>query len=216
MTRQTQAKSQPKTLGLWLIDKVNTKDYRAGKLTGKKHLKRQEIMEALGDTIGRERIINQIAELNKNGIIEVVWTNVRTDFKEIIFPIENMDALCRYEGVKNPKRQLEQIKQRVISNIGQTNNNWVNEYYKVLLAQIAKGNIPENAKDENIFKILNALSILEYDVWKRKFSSDVLMNSKQFEKKYEKRIITVLREYSPKVIEKMEDYEVLEEHHILN
>lgn len=45
MPRQTQAKSQPKTLGLWLIDKVNTKDYRAGKLTGKKHPKRQEIME---------------------------------------------------------------------------------------------------------------------------------------------------------------------------
>ncbi len=216
MPKMKQTKSQPKTLGLWLIDKFNTEAYRAGKLTGKKHPKRQDIMEALGSTVGRERILNQITELEKLGIIEVVWTNVKTDFKEIIFPIENMDALCGHEGVENPKRQLEQLRQSVLSNIDQTNISWVKEYYKELLDQIEKGNIPENAKDENIFKILNALAVLEHDVWKRKFSSDVLENSKQFEEKYEKRMITVLRDHSPKAVDEMEDYEVLAEHHILN
>lgn len=174
-------------------------------------------MEAIGETVGRDQILKQADELEKAGIISVDWTSIRTDFKGINFPVANMEVLCKYEGVANPNKRLSKVRQQVLAYCDSTNADWLKKYYQDdLLASLDKGSIPANAEDENMLKLLNALAALENDVWKRKFSADVLNDSKKFKEEYEDRIITVLRNKSPQIDDEMTKDEMLAEHHILS
>ncbi|MBQ3512309.1 MAG: DUF2399 domain-containing protein [Lachnospiraceae bacterium] len=207
------------TVGQWLINKVDTPEYRSGKVTGKKHPKKQELLDGLvkEGILTSGQMLEQVRALERAGLIVVSWTSVNSDFKGITFPVENMQALCKYEKIKNPNLLLQEIRECIERYDSETKTEWLHKYYRqVLLRALEKGNIPENTKDENLFKVLNALGALENDIWKRKFSSDVLNDSKIFENLYENKTITILRNYSPRVIDEMEDYQVLAEHHILN
>ena len=200
------------TLGLWLIEKVNTADWRAGKVTGTKH---PEIDRNILETLGREDLLKQAAELEKAGIITVDWKQVRTDIGKIHFPVENMARLCRREGVENPRERLESVRRMVEEYREETQAEWLRDYYSSLLSQLERGTVPANAQDEIFLKCLNGLAALEKDTWKRKFSTDVLGQSKLFKNSCEKRALTVLRNYSPKAVDSMTDEEVLAEHKIL-
>lgn len=200
------------TLGLWLIEKVNTADWRAGKVTGTKH---PEIDRNILEELGRDELLKQAAELEKAGIITVEWEQVRTDIGKIHFPVENMARLCSREGVENPKDRLENARRRVEKYREETRAAWLHEYYDSLLSRMDRGTVPANAQEEPFLKCLNGLAALEKDTWKRKFSTDVLGQSKLFEKNYEKRVLTVLYNYSPKVVDGMTEEEVWAEHKIL-
>lgn len=63
--------------------------------------------------------------------------------------------------------------------------------------------------------MLEAIAGLKSEVWKRVFSTMVLGSSKLFEQKYEERVLTILRKYSPLSKEGMDRHEILAEHKIL-
>ncbi|MBO5031124.1 MAG: DUF2399 domain-containing protein [Lachnospiraceae bacterium] len=212
------------TVGKWIVDKVNTKAWRAGKVTGYKHygygLKTSangndpihDMMEAVG---GRADFIRQVSELEQAGLITVTRKNVNTEIKEITVAIEDIDRLCTYEGVPNERKLIEEKKCYLLGQLQNTDCKWLMAYEQDLYCQLENGILEKNIEDENIFRLLNAITGLECDIWKRKFSSDVLHASKKFEKEYENKIITILRKYSPKADDSMTDDEVLLEHGIV-
>lgn len=169
--------------------------------------------------VGNDRLLflEQVRVLEKAGIVSVIYTNVNRDVKEIIFPLENADALFEYEKLENPRKVIEERKQFLTKQMENVSEQWLLNYYEELYSQLEKGNISDNdnVRDENIFKILNALVVLENDVWERKFSTDVLGDSKLFKDNYRARILTILRNHSLKVQDTMKDIEVLAEHGIL-
>lgn len=171
---------------------------------------------------GKQELIAQIGELERLGFLRVDWREFRQDVKQIHFPMEKMDSLCEFAGEENPKIQLQKVREvisywRKDAVRGQEGPDcaWKKAYYDYLWGMTERGNIPSQAQDENLFLCLNRLPGQKRDSWKRTFSAEILKNSKLFELKYERRILTILREYSPFVLPEMEDDEVLAEHGIL-
>lgn len=213
------------TVGKWIINKVDTKDWRAGKGNEEKqrHFKHGGITANVNDTIremmemagGRANFINQVNELEREGLITVKRTNVNTEISEITFSVKEMDRLCDYEGVVNWRKLIEEKKNYLSGLIENARCDWLAAYERDAYRRLLNGILEKNVMDENIFKILNAIASLEKDVWKRKFSSDILNGSKVFEDVYEDRIITILRKYSDKADESMTNDDVLMEHGIV-
>lgn len=218
-------KEHKMTVGKWIINKVDTKDWRAGKRDQEKqrHFKHggtsanvrdtiREMMETVG---GRADFISQVNELEREGFITVERTNVNTEIKKITFAVKEMDRLCDYEGVVNWRKLIEEKKAYLSDQIENAGCEWLANYEMDVYRRLLNGTLDKNVMDENIFKILSAIVALEKDVWKRKFSSDILKNSKTFEDVYQDKIITILRKYSDKADESMTADEVLMEHGIV-
>ena len=215
------------TVGRWIIKKVDTKAYRAGKVRGKKHYNHgskksekpqdsiRQMMEGAG---GRLPFLRQVAELEKAGLLEVRWVNVNTDVSEIIFPVENMPRLCRHEGIEDSRSRILKARAQVEKWYLMARTDWLREYYAYLMDELEQGILPENCKDDTIFLILNALEKISQDIYKREFSAKLLKHSKLFEEKYEKRIVTILKRYSSRIrdtADSMGDAEILAEHGII-
>lgn len=208
MKLQNKTKS---TVGKWILQKVNTPAWRAGNITGYKHYNhkdKEDSLRLLMEEVGsREQFMQQVRDLKHAGLITVKYGNVNTTVEEITVSMEQIDRLYVYEGVENPKNMIADYKEYLKQQIQQTTCGWLLTYEQELYEKLERGMIDDNLKDENILKLLNRISSLQEDVWKRKFSHDVLGNSKAFEKFYEDKIITVLANNSPKVDDSMrEDY----------
>lgn len=211
------------TVGKWILNKVNTKDWRIGKVTGHKHYSHSsnrsagandplyEMRDAAG---GRAAFLEQVRRLEKEGLITVIYENVNTDVKKITVSMEQIDRLYEFEGLENPRRVIAGKRKFLEQQRKLAAEPWLLEYYEALERKLDGGTVPDNLEDENIFLILTAMTRLEKDIWERKFSAEVLGDSKLFENHYEKKILTVLRKYSPKAEECMEDVEILAEHKI--
>lgn len=218
-----QGRDSRMTVGKWILQKVNTKDWRAGKVSGYKHyghsLNRSagagdplyEMRDAAG---GRAAFLAQVRRLEKERLITVVYENVNNDVKKITVSMEQIDRLYEFEGLENPRRVIDEKRNFLAQQRKLAAEPWLLEYCEALERQLDGGTVPDNLKDENIFLILTAMTRLEQEVWKRKFSAEVLGDSKLFGDAYEKKILTVLRKYSPKAEEGMEDVEILAEHKI--
>lgn len=211
------------TVGKWILKKVDTKDWRAGRVTGCKHYSHSlnrsgrakdplwEMREAAG---GRTAFLEQVRRLEKEGLITVVYENVNTDVKKISVSMEQVDRLYEFEGLENPKKRIAEKKQILAGQRALITEPWLLEYCGELEKRLEAGSIPDNLEDGNVLAILTAMSGLKEDTWMRKFSADVLGDSKLFQNRYEERILTVLKKYSPKAEDGMEDVEILAEHKI--
>ncbi len=200
------------TLGLWLIQKTDTSDWRAGRVTGVKHP--DQIQEIL-HLIGQQALFAQAEALEKEDIISVDRKAVGHEIVRIHFPVEHMDVLCRREGVENSRKRLQKVQTSIEARRQRVSERWLLNYYDKLEEDLQKGNIPVNGEDEKLLQVLEAIAELKSEVWKRVFSTMVLGSSKLFEKKYEKRVLTILNKYSPLSREGMEEHEILAEHKIL-
>ncbi len=211
------------TVGKWIISKVDTKDWRAGELSGEKHYSHggtsekakdtiREMMEAVG---GRVNFINQVNELERHGFITVERTNVNTEVKKITFAVKEMGRLCDYEGIVNAQKLLEEKKVYLLDLLENEKCDWLANYERDVYHRLLNGTLEKNVMDENILKILRAIATLENDTWMRKFSSDVLNDSKMFKDVYKDKIISILRKYSDRADESMTGDEVLMEHGIM-
>lgn len=204
------------TVGRWILQKVNTANWRTGKMTGCKHYNHKDkddslrlIMEDVGS---REQFMKQVRDLEHSNLISVKYGNVSTTVENITISMEQIDRLCAYEGVKNEKNIVAERKKFLEAQMQQTTCDWLISYEKDLYKKLERGTIDNNVMDDNIFKLLQKIASLHEDIWKRKFSHDVLGNSKTFENVYENKIITILIKYSPKVDECLrEDYQEKEE-----
>ena len=76
---------QTMTLSEWLIQEYgNKKAWKAGR---DKQTKRVNIQKLL-DTFGREELLCQAKQLEKEGIIELQMQNMESEIKSIKFPME--------------------------------------------------------------------------------------------------------------------------------
>ena len=69
------------------------------------------------------------------------------------------------------------------------------QYYEKKKEQLENGSGMNDIMDPEFLLCLDAIGNLKEDIWKRKFSSDVLQDSKKFERKYQTRVTNVLKEY---------------------
>lgn len=204
-------------LGKWLIEEFGEKKsktaraWRAGKTEGVRHPKNTP---ELRNQIGRDLLLIEADLLERAHLIKVDWTQVRTDMKGFDFPMANLDRLYEYEGKTNPKTIIQEQKAFIEELIKGTTQEWLTKYYLSLLEQLSEGNMTASAMDSEVLRCVYELARLEEYQFKRKFSENVFHNSKTFEKNFQKRVITVLRN-APQIVEGMEDYEVLAEFQIL-
>ena len=223
-----------KTLIQWLIEKIDTKDYRAGKLSGEKHPSiTQGLLEELG---GRTSLLNQAKELERDSVlggsgkIRFQWRDMNADIDKIHYSVDIMPELCRREGIEDPRaRQIRYID--VLSTWKEkAKDTWLESYYEDEILSLEKGNcssaIQREMETERLYACLNEIIHLEEPVEKRIFSARVFKNviipeenitpSKVFEKKYEGKVNSILVNYSPEYVEGMSADELLKAHGILS
>lgn len=205
-------------LGKWLIEEYGEKKnskiaskWRAGITKGSVHPKNTP---ELREKIGREQLIREARILEDARLIEVKWTQVRTDFTIIHFLMENLDRLYEYEGITNPKTVIQQQKALLEEWLKEIREDWLANYYSSILKQIVEGKKRLDEKETQVLRCVYELARLQEYQFKRKFSDNVFHNSKTFENIYQNRVITVLKN-APQIVEGMEDYEVLAEFKIL-
>lgn len=186
-------------------------EWRAGNNEGFKHPK---ITQKMIDEIGRKNLIEQAKELEQCGLIKNKWTGIYSDIERIDFVMSNLDKLYEYMHRENPrhiiKRQIDIIAKLKV----ETRKDWLCQYYTELLKKLNEGDMPKNALDTPFLECLYRIAELEDYTWERFFSESVFHDSKLFKKKYEKRVLTILRK-NPDIQPDMTDYEVLAEYGIL-
>lgn len=136
---KTPKAEQKLTVGRWLFQKCDTEGWRTGKVTGNRHV---EVEQILFTQLGRKKVLEQAAALEKAGIITVDWKDVRTDIKQLHFSMDNMDALCKWEGIENSKKQLEKAAEWVRHHKSQASADWLVTYYDQLeIPRFLNGNM---------------------------------------------------------------------------
>lgn len=203
-----------KTLTEWLIHSIDGEAYRAGRVQGRKHPdKMNEIMEYVG---GSREFLRQVRELEQDGLIEADWRDVNTVVGRLHYSVDIMPELCRRAGVEDPRqRQLRYLSQMSTWK-WEVQGTFLESYYEEIIERLQRGKeVKEpDLEDVKFFRCLNAIVKLKSPVWKRVFSVFVFGKSKTFEKKYESRILKVLRK-SPLSEAEMTDDETLNAHGIL-
>lgn len=152
------------------------------------------------ETVGNTQQFNaQVKELENQKIIEVKYSNVNTIVDQIIFKYEQADKLFNYIGMENKREQIVQYMLFLDKKIHQTKCEWLLSYMQHLYEKLKRGIIDDNLRNFQIIRILEAIAELKEEVWKRKFSYDVLGDSKSFENNYQDKIVTILINYSSKI-----------------
>lgn len=228
---------ETKTLIRWLIQQIDGENYRAGHAAGYKHPKvDKKLLPLLG---GKESLLSQARAIERDpalgaaGQIRFDWRDMNTDISQIHYSVNIMPELCRREGIEDPRaRQLRYI-ERLKKWQNRAGADWLVRYYQEEIEKLEKGHCAKttqnNLEDGNLYQCLDALVHLEEPVEKPIFSARVfkgverlempeekLTPSKIFRKKYESKVVHILKEYSPDYAEGMSDDEVLAAHGILS
>jgi hypothetical protein len=229
-------KTETQTLVQWLIGKIDSEGYRAGKISGMMHPKADQ--KLLNDVGGLEALITQARELEQSprfrGRFRVKWRDMGRDLEKMDFSVDIMDDLCAIEGLEEPrKHQIWYIEQMEI--LQKDAPKWLFPYYEHLLEQLHDGKLIRDVNknrgakldDRDFFRCLNAIAADHKPVWKRVFSAAVFRQShqtmtddidpsKRFERCYQTRIYHVLKQYSPFYKEGMDEDTLLAAHGILS
>lgn len=215
MKKEQTNKKDGSALVHWMIHSIDGESYRAGKLKGVKHPRVDaDMIRASG---GLQSLIDQAEELEREGLLKAEWFNLHADLKRLEYPVNIMPQLCLRAGLEDPrKRQLRYIA-GVRVRMEEVRGTFLETYYSRILERLENGKAVKkpDMEDGAFFRCLNALALSDRQEWKRSFSTKVLGNSKLFEQKYEEKVLTVLREWSPLYEEGMEPYELLAAHGIL-
>ncbi len=213
-------KKESITLGKWIIKKYNTKKWREGLELGTR--KTKQIQELL-DLFGRKSLEEQVEELTKEGYLFADRKSVNTEIIQLHIKLERLGDLCEREGIQNPRDIFALRKSKIEAWLNlakeeqeddRRSKEWIIKFYTHLLGQLERATkeLPQDAKDLDFLKCLNELAALKTDMWKRQFSAQVLGNSKVFEDKYQRKVATVLINYSDLCDKEMEVNEILAIH----
>lgn len=198
----------------YLIQSADGSAYRSGNLDGMRHPAVDgKMIRAAG---GMRKLLEEADELEKAGLIRTERKNLGADIVRIHYPVSVIPKLCRRAGVEDPgERQLRWIR---------TAEKWTREaegtfleaYYGTLMQRLESGQEVKkpDMEDEDFFRCLNRAAAVDTPVWRREFSSEVLHDSKLFEKKYQDKVVTVLEKYSPLSEEGMTADDILRVHGI--
>lgn len=203
-----------KLLTKYLIQTADGPAYRSGNLDGMRHPAVDGgMIRAAG---GMRNLINEADELEKAGLIRTERKNLGADIVRIHYPVSAIPKLCRRAGVEDPRdRQLRWIR-TADKWAGEAEATFLEPYYEALLRRLETGQEVKkpDMEDEDYFRCLNRAAVIETPVWRRQFSSEVLHDSKLFEKKYQDKVVTVLEKYSPLSEEGMTADDILRVHGI--
>lgn len=203
-----------KLLTEYLIQTADGPAYRSGNLDGMRHPAVDGgMIRAAG---GMRNLINEADELEKAGLIRTERKNLGADIVRIHYPVSAIPKLCRRAGVEDPRdRQLRWIR-TADKWAGEAEGTFLEPYYEALLRRLETGQEVKkpDMEDEDYFRCLNRAAVIETPVWRRQFSSEVLHDSKLFEKKYQDKVVTVLEKYSPLSEEGMTADDILRVHGI--
>ena len=233
MTGKTKIQ-ETKTLVQWLIEQIDGEAYRAGKLSGEKHPSvTGELFRIVGgraDLVSQARELEKDAILGRTGRIRFQWRDLNTDIKTIHCSVDIMPELCKREGIEDPRtRQLRYIK--IIEEWQKrAEDTWLFSYYDNELRKLKEGKcapaVQKNLEDGYLYRCLDEILSLKEPAEKRIFSARIFKNvklseekitpSKIFEKKYQSKVISILKEYSPECADGMSDDEILKAHGILS
>lgn len=208
------------TLAQWLIQKINTKSYRAGRLTGMMHpAVDQKMIDRVG---GKHHLLDQAKELERDerlkGLFRADWSGMKTDIKKLDFSVDIMRELCRREGIEDPRMRQLRFMGQVERWRREAGADWLSPFYEHLGKRLEEGDEVKDIdlENEEYFRCLNALARNTEPVWKRIFSAAVFYDSKRFQNDYQSRMVTMLTKYSPFYEEGMTDEELLAAHGILS
>lgn len=198
----------------YLIHLANGPAYRSGALEGARHPEVDAKM--IREVGGRKALLQEADELERAGLIRTERRDMDTDIRRIHYNVGDIPALCRRAGMEDPReKQLRRIgaAKKWADNAAGT---FLESYYRNLLERLEAGQEVKqpDPEDEKFFQCLNAAAALESPVWRRRFSAAVLHDSKLFERKYQKKVVTVLAQYSPLCVEGMTEDDVLRVHGI--
>lgn len=208
------------TLEQWLIRKLDTGSFRAGKASGWIHPEaKQEMLDAVG---GKRNLIEQAKRMEKDrsfdGLFYVTWFDMGGDIKKMDVSVDIMDALCRREGIENPReRQLRYLGQMQKWK-ADAKADWIYPFYDDLLRRLENGEKVKDPdpEDKDYFSCLNAVVNNSENIWKRIFSVAVFGDSKCFKNNYQTRMFKLMKKYSPLYEEGMTEDELLAAHGILS
>ena len=140
------------TVGKWILEKINTPNWRAGKLSGCKHYNHKDKEDSLLqiiDAVGSSKdFMKQVHELEKEGLITVKYRNVNTEVEDITISMDQVDRLCAYEGIDNEKNIVQKYKKYLLCQMQQTACKWLLEYENVLYEKLEKGTIEVNLRNQ--------------------------------------------------------------------
>lgn len=203
-----------KLLTEYLIQTADGPAYRSGNLDGMRHPSVDgKMIRAAG---GMRNLINEAEELEKAGLIRAECKNLGMDIVRIHYPVSVIPELCIRAGVEDPRaKQLRWIR-AAGKWAGEAKGTFLEPYYDALLQRLEAGQDVKkpDMEDGDFFHCLNRAAAIESPVWRRQFSSEVLHDSKMFEKKYQDKVVTVLEKYSPLSEEGMTADDILRVHGI--
>lgn len=203
-----------KLLTEYLIQTADGPAYRSGNLDGMRHPSVDgKMIRAAG---GMRNLINEAEELEKAGLIRAEHKNLGMDIVRIHYPVSVIPELCIRAGVEDPRaKQLRWIR-AAGKWAGEAKGTFLEPYYDALLQRLEAGQDVKkpDMEDGDFFHCLNRAAAIESPVWRRQFSSEVLHDSKMFEKKYQDKVVTVLEKYSPLSEEGMTADDILRVHGI--
>lgn len=203
-----------KLLTEYLIQTADGPAYRSGNLDGMRHPSVDgKMIRAAG---GMRNLINEADELEKAGLIRAERKNLGMDIVRIHYPVSVIPELCIRAGVEDPRaKQLRWIR-AAGKWAGEAKGTFLEPYYDALLQRLEAGQDVKkpDMEDGDFFHCLNRAAAIESPVWRRQFSSEVLHDSKMFEKKYQDKVVTVLEKYSPLSEEGMTADDILRVHGI--
>ena len=198
----------------YLIQTADGPAYRSGNLDGMRHPAVDgKMIQAVG---GLRKLLEEAGELEKAGLIRTERKNLGADIARIHYPVSVIPELCRRVGVEDPRvRQLRWIR-AAGKWAHEAKGTFLEPYYGTLMERLESGQEVKkpDMEDEDFFLCLNRVSAIDTPVWRRQFSSEVLHDSKLFEKKYQDKVVTVLEKYSPLSEEGMTADDILRVHGI--
>lgn len=232
MAARNKAEGKTITLIQWLIEKIDTKGYRAGNASGYHHPRVDgTLMQAIG---GRESFLTQAREIERDPVLGGIgriwfdWCDVNTNIRTVHYSTDIMPRLCEREGIEDPRdRQLRYID--ILEGwMKRADGTWLDQYYEEELRLLREGNCAqtttERIEDGYLYRCLDEIIHLEEPIEKRIFSARVFRNvkmaerkftpSKIFEKKYESAVIGIMMKYSSEYEAGMSNDEILAAHGI--
>lgn len=160
----------------------------------------------------REWIHAALQELSREGIIEVTWPKLRENIevRKIYLNFEGVEQAYQLAG-ETPKedkiRQLSLILTSLANHPWEWVRAWWEEIHSKLQERKPTGlDLDDLMGYEDLVQVLIALPELAESTPKRVFSQNIFHDSKHFEQKVERRLVSLLRKIYPEELEKDEDY----------
>lgn len=201
------------TLLEWILKQNNTPGWRTGAAAGERHPKiDQDAIEA----VGKRELLDQAAELERDGLIQVDWLEFRNDIGKIHYRLEDVGKMYERAGIPDPREELARAERMVREYRDGLKNPDFKPFYDELLEQIGRGTVPSYVEVENFFRGLNAVADNGESLWETQFSARVFGSAKYFKEKLREPILRKLYRYGSAVDEEMEKDEVLAEYGIMS